>query len=582
MKKLKIILVLLFLPFLSGFAQSLQESNAIIYIKLGNSLRRTHQNQLAEAYIKRGLATIKGKDKFWEATAYEHLGLIYRDMGDEEKASQHFLQASNLYSTNKDALAEKAIGDLIEGIEASPTLFQDSKIAPPKSVVEAIKLIKTANTLIEAKQYILAQSALEIGLAASKDNKYWEASAYEYLGFLALETGKNTQAMQHFKSAQEKYLKLSNFLSVEIMQNMLRRADQTEDVYAGIEIGSKGIKASVIGIKINKDGEYKFNIKFTEVDNSQVIAPTHVGDMIPVDKMESAGRIIKYYHEKIQNDFSIQPDRIFIVGSSAVATAKNTDALRKKIQDAFFNPSLKIDFVNPNQELEYDILGTIPDKKLFSASLIDLGAGSLKGGCLLQSTTEERKTFSFNSPYGAETFKELIKEEQKKTKGEYSNTAKALLTAKVENGNKNEIAKNGAFKNRKEVYLIGGVVWAMATYLLPQSAEEPYVNITTADIGKIRDLSALAYDKLINPDLSKVSGSVQEKAKEDINKAKEVFNKESLIAGSLLLASITNELNQPIADKKFFFARGGLTGWISGYTVHFISENYKKLKEIPE
>jgi len=76
--------------------------------------------------------------------------------------------------------------------------------------------------------------------------------------------------------------------------------------------------------------------------------------------------------------------------------------------------------------------------------------------------------------------------------------------------------------------------------------------------------------------------NIKQKATEEVKSAKEVFNKESLSAGALLLATTVNALNDGATDKKIIFARNGLTSWISGYAVQYITDGYKKLKEVEE
>jgi hypothetical protein len=230
--------------------------------------------------------------------------------------------------------------------------------------------------------------------------------------------------------------------------------------------------------------------------------------------------------------------------------------------------------------MEYDILGVVPDKKIYTAIVIDAGAGNTEVGCLLPEV--EKPSFTFALPYGAENLMNLGKEDQKKGV-DYNTAIKNIVKSKIEPELTSQISRNAALRTRKEIYLVGGTSWALATYLYPQLANETYISLNLADIGKLRDMSNLLYDKLTNPDLSKISdGSTKEKAENEIKLAKEVFNKESLSAGSLLLATTVNSINGGATDKKFVFARNGLTSWISGYAVQYITDGYKKLKEVEE
>lgn len=290
--------------------------------------------------------------------------------------------------------------------------------------------------------------------------------------------------------------------------------------------------------------------------------------------------MVKFYADKLMSEYEIPQDRIFIVGSSAVATAKNVDALKKQIQAEFsaFPPS--VEFVNPEQEIEYDIMGAIPASSRYTSAVVDVSDGNIKVGCITPPNEKgEKGVFVVSVPYGAENFKELVKQQ----KGDYNATAKQLAASKILPPFKNELARKGIIKDKKEVYLMGGAAWGLATFLYPQYINENFVPIATADISRYKDMSVLLYDKLIKPDLSKIKDvQAQQKAQADVEQAKQAFDKEKLISASLLLSTVVTEYNSPKGDKQFYFARNGVTGWVAGYSIHYIAETYKKLKEVDE
>ena len=296
--------------------------------------------------------------------------------------------------------------------------------------------------------------------------------------------------------------------------------------------------------------------------------------MLPADKMDNAANTVKLYYEKLISEQNVSSDRIFVVGSSSVASAKNSEVLKKKILNLFVGDlPPTVSFTTSDKETEYDILGVVPDKKRYSAVIVDAGAGNTEIGCLLPET--EKTSFSFSIPYGSENMMNLGKEEQKKGT-DYANAIKNIVKTNVEPTLVAQLDKSAALKTRKEIYLVGGTPWALATYLYPQAVNETYLSLTIADVGKLRDMSYLLYDKLINPDVSKITdAATKQKATEELKAVKEVFNKENLSAGALLLATTVNAINNGATDKKIIFARNGLTAWISGYAVQYITEGYK-------
>jgi len=54
----------------------------------------------AEKYILEGLEGVrKVGDKYWEATGYKYLGLLYRDKGDKKTAKDYLTRAYNLFKS---------------------------------------------------------------------------------------------------------------------------------------------------------------------------------------------------------------------------------------------------------------------------------------------------------------------------------------------------------------------------------------------------------------------------------------------------------------------------------------------------
>jgi Tetratricopeptide repeat len=74
--------------------------DGIKLLKLGNTYRETRQYDLAQKTIQRGLDLVKAAGlRYWEATGYEYLGLVYRDMGDTDAALGAFQRSSDILTT---------------------------------------------------------------------------------------------------------------------------------------------------------------------------------------------------------------------------------------------------------------------------------------------------------------------------------------------------------------------------------------------------------------------------------------------------------------------------------------------------
>lgn len=68
-------------------------------LKMGNTYREARNYDLAQKNINEGIerATRSG-NRYWQATGYEYLGLVYRDMGDRQAALAALQRASDIFN----------------------------------------------------------------------------------------------------------------------------------------------------------------------------------------------------------------------------------------------------------------------------------------------------------------------------------------------------------------------------------------------------------------------------------------------------------------------------------------------------
>lgn len=117
MKK-SILLVLLFV-FVNVSANAQELDEALRYIKVGNTYREIDEYSLSEFYLKKAVTIITNKfpnQKYWEAAAYENLGLLYRDHNEPEEAQKSFYKAMDIYQKNGYAASIKAIQKLLSSV----------------------------------------------------------------------------------------------------------------------------------------------------------------------------------------------------------------------------------------------------------------------------------------------------------------------------------------------------------------------------------------------------------------------------------------------------------------------------------
>jgi tetratricopeptide (TPR) repeat protein len=82
-------------------------------LNLGETYRKMKDYKKAEIYLLEGLDGVKKVgDKYWEASGYYYLGLLYKDKGDKKTAKDYLTSA---YSLLKSLGAER---------DAMVTLFE--------------------------------------------------------------------------------------------------------------------------------------------------------------------------------------------------------------------------------------------------------------------------------------------------------------------------------------------------------------------------------------------------------------------------------------------------------------------------
>ncbi|HUR11180.1 MAG TPA: tetratricopeptide repeat protein, partial [Flavitalea sp.] len=159
-----------------------------------------------------------------------------------------------------------------------------------RKINNALRYLKVGNTLREAQQYDLSEKYLRQGLQTIADigNRYWEAAAYEQLGLLYKDQDKSLDAARYFNKALAIYRQLNMGLSTKALEQMLGGAEGKEQSFAGIEIGNKGVKLSVVSIVLNNSGEVEYVLKTDTSTNPEPAALT------PQSQMETAEAIKKF------------------------------------------------------------------------------------------------------------------------------------------------------------------------------------------------------------------------------------------------------------------------------------------------
>ncbi|MCU0427200.1 MAG: tetratricopeptide repeat protein [Candidatus Kapabacteria bacterium] len=102
-------------------------------LKIGSSYREARNYDLAQKYIQRGIELAqKAGNRYWEATGYEYLGLVYRDIGDRTAALSALQRASDIFNglIKQPDGSQRATQALIDDVNRNDRSRPPANLAP--------------------------------------------------------------------------------------------------------------------------------------------------------------------------------------------------------------------------------------------------------------------------------------------------------------------------------------------------------------------------------------------------------------------------------------------------------------------
>lgn len=330
-------------------------------------------------------------------------------------------------------------------------------------------------------------------------------------------------------------------------------------LYGGIEIGSKGIKMTVLQVESIKRNTYDVKEFWTE--NVGIAAGIGIDGLLLKEDIDKACEVVARNRQKMLNEYKIEDKNIFIVGSSGVGLANNTADLVAKVKEM---TSKKIEIISSSLEAKLLLRGCIPPKNYLNSVIIDIGGGNTKGG-YAKDINDASVFFPISCDLGTVTLTEIINKKCKqKTVFEFNENLFDYLPVIRENFKKMYTSRPES-QEKTNIYISGGAAWAFYTLLNGTKAEENFTQIQYDDILSIRTIAENNYQRFVtnsesNPEIKKVLNTYQQK---------------SLIAAFNLLET-SLEVVPNIQNKKIFFAKQGQIAWL----VSYVFDNAKGVKQI--
>jgi exopolyphosphatase/pppGpp-phosphohydrolase len=333
-------------------------------------------------------------------------------------------------------------------------------------------------------------------------------------------------------------------------------------IHGGIEIGAKGVKATVIDAIPGKKQGLSVKILLSGTANTTLSAGIAADGKFDPKALLATAAAVKKYAEEMEKKYKVPSDNIYVVASSGIfspiekdvkAVAARREELGKAIRTA---TGRTMDYINVQQESQLSIVGIIPRQYLDVALLIDIGSGNTKGGC----RAGPKKYITFGVPYGSVTFSELIKKRFGKddsVKGGARAAAEVLRPAL-----RDAVKEHAGLAGRDRVYLSGGAVWAMATFTRPTDRAS-YVALTAKDVEAYHQMLTARPGEYPTPDLTSGTEDARKAAEKDLKRIRGVFTPAQLLAGADILKALSSEFK--LGEKKLYFPRNGYLGWILAY-----------------
>ena len=435
------------------------------------------------------------------------------------------------------------------------------------------RMLQTANTLVEAQQFEAAEEFFKKGLAKSIENGdvYCQAFANQGLGTLYSKMDQPEMAIPAYKQAIYLYRAQKQEVIANIVESLLKSAQGLGDTYAGVEIGAKGIKLTVIDVKLSKDREFDYTVKADTAINTDAATLSYQSEKETSDAISVLYNIIK-------NRFQVPSKRVYIVISSGLKQELDkfdkVDYFANVVRPKELDSAIRIGYVTAGQESELSLLGIVPQKQRFTTNQFDIGSGNTKGGYF----NAYRNFIPVTFPLGTKSFQRLVEGRTAGDINEFRKNAEKLWQDSLSRIVSSELEIKPDFRTRDVMYLSGGIVWAISSLLHPQMVNNNYVELTSQDISDFRRLVSTNYTEATQPNLTLISNpELAQASKKNILRVLGTFDQKALIAGTIWLDELVKQINYINPGKKFIYPKYAYIGWISGYIIKKLTQQYTGL-----
>lgn len=346
-------------------------------------------------------------------------------------------------------------------------------------------------------------------------------------------------------------------------------------MYAGIEVGSKGVKMSMVELdkKAGEDGEFKI-LKDTSINTDFIsfTQPTYQATLAALNKL---------YEIAVQQN-KIPVAHVFTAISSGVniqaqkEDKKNwIDQLINAFKFNYNEPDRKVMLINVLEEARLSHLGIVPEARRYNTFLIDIGSGNTKGGYFPYGNTKDFRLFqlTWGTKSSFNAADKMLGED--KSLENYNSQLSRVLAGAENNEIVYAVNASGAFPKSDNIAFSGGIAWAVATLIAPELNDNAVIGVTYDEVlqfsEKLFKNPSLYSEYFIVKTLPENSIDA-EKLSKDVRQVNKVFDQRALLAGTGLLLKIMRQFDGVVERKKFYLVKNGAVGWISAYVNQNVSK----------
>ena len=351
-------------------------------------------------------------------------------------------------------------------------------------------------------------------------------------------------------------------------QNSFKLKYENSAVYAGIEVGAKGVKMSILEIGKNAQKTGAFNVLKDTSINSDFIT-------FSPSTFQATLNAFAGLYAQAKKDYNISTESIFTVVSSGVksqAEKDNKNVWIKNLIDSFKikvnEPQREVAVIDVLEEAKLSHLGIVPETRRYTTFLIDIGSGNTKGGFFPNGDTRMLKLFQLS--WGTKSTANATEKrcDDDKTIDNYNKQLSRVLTGAENAEIIYMVNESGAYPMSDYIAFSGGIAWSVATLVYPELIGNSVVPVNYDDVVKFSERVYKNYPSISETAILKsITDKTLDKAAigKEVKRVNQVFDQKSLMAGTGLLLKIMRQFEGVYEKKQFFLVKNGQVGWISAY-----------------